>query len=234
MDNSAYLFVDRFPPVDMISLNTPAPFVVTTDKNAASGWYAFSYIDAQDWLCSKLTGAWAQITGNFRFVLKRFVIRGSFNGSAGTITNWNLAGSNDGGVNFVQLVTKSSPGGGSLTLGTILTISLPNNTVAYSSYRFSCTGGTGTVSINYIGLCNGISKFDIYSDNVMRGNINMNGRLVVNLVNPNQPNIAANKSHVDNVLKKCFAGQIPILEANAGRLGFIASASGFINTNFQP
>lgn len=197
VDDRAYSFVDRFPPVDMSGLTAPAPFVVTTNNSAASGWYAFAHVDAQDWLCSGPAGAWVQITGNFRFVLKRLVVRGSFNGSSGTITSWTLLGSNDGGANFVQLADQSSPGGGSLTLTTTRTILLPSNTTAFSTYRFNCTGGSGTVSVNYIGLYNGISNFDAYGDNKMLGNINMDSRQIVNLLDPTGAQHAATKNYVD-------------------------------------
>lgn len=234
VDDRSYLFVDRFPPVDMTGLNTPTPFVVTTNNNAASGWYAFSHIDAQDWLCSNYTNSWVQIIGDFRFVLKRLVVRGSFNGRTGTISTWNLAGFNDAGANFVEIANQSSPGGGSLTLGTVLTVLLPNNTIAFSGYRFNCIDGTGLVSINYIGLYNGISNFDIYGDNLMKGNINMNNKKIISLYTPSQPDEATNKSYVDTVLKKCYRGHIPLLEANVSKLGFIASAGGAAITNYSP
>lgn len=229
VDDRAYLFVDRFPPVDMTSLIDPSPFVVTTDDNTASGWLAFAHLDSQDWLCSSPNGAWVQITADFRFVLKRIVIRGSFSGRTGTIATWELYGSNDGGANFVTLATQSSPGSGILTLATIRTILIPNNTLAFRSYRFRCINGTGSVGINYIGLFNGINNFDIYGENIMRGNINMNGRKVINLITPDSSTDAANKGYVDGVLKKNLVGYIPILDTNISRTGFFATANNSIN-----
>lgn len=236
VDNSvndrAYLFVDRFPPVDMSSLTTPTPFVVTTNNGAASGWYAFAHIDSQDWLCSSPVGAWVQIAGDFKFVLKRLVLRGSFNGNTGTITSWNLSGTNDGGATFVVLANESSPGGGSLTLGTTRTILLPNNTTAFSAYRFTCTGGSGTVSINYIGLYNGISNFDVYGENTMQGNINMNSRHIVNLMDPTGSQDAATRNYVDNSVKRCHVGYVPRLTANVNYKGFTISASSEYSSSY--
>lgn len=234
VDDRSYLFSDRFPPVDMTGLTAPFPFVVSSINSSSSAWYAFAHVDSQDWLCSSAKNSWVQIIGDFRFVLKRLVVRGSFNGRTGTIYEWNLAGFNDVGGNFVVLADQNSPGGGNITLGTRLTILLPNNTLAFSGYRFNCVGGTDdAVSINYIGLYNGISNLDIYGDNLMRGTLNMNNRKITNLFAPAESGDATNKNYVDTVLKKCLNGYIPPLESNTSRLGFIASASGIIN-NYLP
>lgn len=231
VDDRAYLFVDRFPPVDMNGLLVPAPFVVTSNNNAPSAWAAFSGVDFQDWLCSSPVSSWAQIIGDFRFVLKRLVIRG---GGTGTITQWTLAGFNDAGGNFVVLADHNSPGGGNITIGTKLTIIIQNNTLAFSGYRFSCIDGTGTVSINYIGLYNGISNVDVYGDNIMKGALNMNNKKINNVFYPADLGDATNKDYVDTLLKKCLNGYIPLLEGNTSRLGFIASAGGAIINNYNP
>lgn len=237
VDDRAYLFVDRFPPVDMTGLTAPAPFVVTTNNSAASGWFAFAHMDSQDWLCSGPTGAWVQVVGDFRFVLKRLVVRGSFTGNLGTITSWNLAGFNDAGANFVVLANQSSPGAGTLTQNSAYTILLPNNTLAFKGYRFNCTGGSGTVSINYIGLYNGISNFDVYGDNKMLGNINMDLRRVINLTDPSSSGDAANKGYVDANAASWMTAT-PTMTANTSvidGLTYVASASSIASTGiYQP
>jgi len=86
----------------------------------------------------------------------------------------------------------------------------------------------GATNIIRFGKAAGDLRTDVYQD------ILMNQRYIADLADPNTAQDAATKNYVDNSTKRNYSGYIPVLEANASRLGFVARASTTINSNYNP
>ena len=231
VDSNLYTTLSKLPPLNMITNEDPTPYIASDNTASDHAYKAFTHEDGCEWQCETSTGAWVQIKGDERFIVKKIIIYGAFPGSPndGTIYDWKIEGSNDE-TSWTTLANQSH---GSITETTKLYINLPNNKLGFTTYRFTCEWSMGSCAIDYIGLYNNISNYNVYGDFKMEENLDMNFNTIINLNDPTSNQQAATKKYVDDI-SRSLRGYIPLLESTNSVTGFIASASSTYSATYSP
>ena len=82
------------------------------------------------------------------------------------------------------------------------------------------------------GIDNSNKQIVTYQVLQLGAGLDANVHNIYNLADPVSNNDAATKKYVDNKLRKCHVGYIPIIHSNTGKTGFIASSSSNFNNNY--
>ena len=193
--SAEYTFTDRVPGVDLTSNSTPAPYWCTCDSYSNTAWHAFSHADSSDWVIGNVTQGWIIVNSTDSFCVKRLTIKGSRSGLSGSVTRWKFLGTSSDDIwnesVWDQLI---DDGENQINNNSNFDIILSLNTKKHKYFKLKIEAGTLPVGINYIGIYNGINTLDIYGDNKMRGDLDMNGHRIINIISNED---MVNKQYVD-------------------------------------
>ena len=194
-----YIFTDRVPGVDLTSNSTPAPYWCSCDNNSNTAWHAFSHVDDSEWIIENITEGWIMVYTPDSFCVKRLTIRGSRSGLTGNVTRWKFMGTSSDDIWTESVWDRliECDGVNEINANSNFDIILSSNTRKHKYFKLKIEAGTLPVGINYIGIYNGINTVNIYGDNKMLGDLNMNGFQIVNIADPVANTALVNKKYVD-------------------------------------
>lgn len=195
---SDYIFTDKVPPVDLTSNSTPAPYWCSCDNYSNTAWHAFSSSTNSDWVIGNVTEGWILVHSADSFCVKRLTIKGS-SVLSGSVTKWKFLGtsSDDIWTENVWDILIERDGENEIKNNSSFDVILPSNTKKHRYFKLTIEAGILPVGINHIGIYNGVNTLNIHGDNKMLGNLDMNGRRVINIGDALAENDAINKQYVD-------------------------------------
>ena len=203
------IYCDRVPAVDLTSISTPAPYWCSCDNYSHTAWNAFAHNGNSDWVIGNVTTSWIMVYSADPFCIKRLLIRGSRSGLLGEVTSWKFVGtaSNDiwnEEVWDVLFICEDNPRY-KIYSNSSFEIVFPSNTRRHRHFMLLVDAGTLPTGINYIGIYNAINTVDIYGDNKMAGNLDMNTNVIEHVADPFNSQDAATKFYVDSKNAKSYS-----------------------------